>query len=60
MPLGIDYDLLGLQCGVTHHFNTNLTAALQYGFYNYAEPTAHGYNDYTAHMIFGTVTLRLP
>ena len=60
VPLGIDYDLAGLQGGVTHRFSTNLTAALQYGFYNYTEPSAHGFNDYTAHMIFGTLTMRLP
>ena len=60
LPLGIDYDLHGVQLGVTHRINTNMTTGVQYGFFKYNEPTAHGFNDYTAHMIFGTFTMRLP
>ena len=60
LPLGIDYDLHGVQVGVTHRFSTNVTAGLQYGFYQYEEPTAHGFNDYRAHLIYATLTVRLP
>ena len=60
LPLGIDYDLHNVQVGVSHRVNANLTTSVQYGFFQYDEPTAHGFNDYTAHMVFGMVTLRLP
>jgi hypothetical protein len=60
LPLGIDYDLHGVQVGVTHRVSTNLTAGVQYGFFDYSEPTLHGFGDYKAHMIFATVAIRLP
>lgn len=60
LPMGIDYDLHGIQFGVTHRVNTNLTAGLQYGFFDYCEPTLHGFGDYTAHMVFATLAVRLP
>jgi hypothetical protein len=60
LPLGIDYDSHSVQGGITHRFNTNITASVQYGFFDYGEPTAHGVNDYTAHMIFATLAIRLP
>jgi hypothetical protein len=60
LPLGIDYDLHGVQFGVMHRLNTNITAGVQYGFFQYDEPTAHGFNDYTAHMVFATLAVRLP
>ena len=60
LPLGIDYDLHNVQIGVTHRVNANLTTSVQYGFFQYDEPTAHGFNDYTAHMIFGTIAIRWP
>jgi hypothetical protein len=59
-PLGIDYNLHGLQFGLTHRVNTNMTAGLQYGFFDYSEPTLHGFGDYTAHMVFATIAVRLP
>jgi len=59
LPLGIDYDLHGVQFGISHRFNT-CTTGLQYGFYKYDEPIAHGFNDYTAHLIFATLTVRWP
>lgn len=60
LPLGVNYDSHGLQFGVTHRFGTNVTGGLQYGFYQYEEPTARGFNDYRAHSIFASLTLRLP
>jgi hypothetical protein len=60
LPLGIDYDLHGVQVGVNHRFSTNVTAGLQYGFYQYEEPTMHGFSDYRAHMIYATLTVRWP
>ncbi len=60
LPLGVDYDLHNVQLGVSHRVNARLTTSVQYGFFQYDELTAHGFNDYTAHMVFGTMTLRLP
>jgi len=36
------------------------TAALRYGFYNYEEPSRGGFNVYTAHAVFATLTLHWP
>ena len=33
---------------------------LQYGFYANREPTAGGFNDYTAHTVYTTMTYRMP
>ncbi|HMJ88838.1 MAG TPA: hypothetical protein VK530_03430, partial [Candidatus Acidoferrum sp.] len=60
LPLGIDYDLHGVQTSLKHAFSKDVTASLGYGFFDYREPSARGFNDYTAHMIFGTVAVRLP
>ncbi len=60
LPLGIDYDLHGIQTSLKHTFSPDVTASLGYGFFEYSEPTVHGFNDYTAHMVFGTVAVRLP
>ena len=60
LPLGIDYDLHSLQFGVAHRFTTNVSASVQYGFFKYDEPTARSFNDYTAHMVFGMITVRFP
>jgi len=59
-PLGMDYDLHGVQFGVSHRLNTNTVVGAQYGFYHYEEPTAQGFNDYTAHVIFATLAVRWP
>ena len=59
-PLGVDYDLLGVQFGVSHRLSTNTVVGAQYGFHQYDEPTAHGHNDYTAQVIFATLAVRWP
>lgn len=60
VPLGIDYDLHSVQFGIAHRLSTRASTGLQYGFYRYDEPTAHGFNDYTAHVLFGTVAIAWP
>jgi hypothetical protein len=60
LPLGIDYDSHGVQVGIAHRFNSYVGASVQYGFFDYTEPTAHGVGDYTAHMVFGMISIRLP
>ena len=58
LPVGIHFDLNGLQAGVISRCTKNLTAKLQYGFYKYVEPSSGGANDYTAHAIFVSLNLR--
>jgi hypothetical protein len=60
VPLGLDYDLHGVQFGISHRLHTNANVGIQYGFHRYEEPTAHGANDYTAHVIFGTLAFAWP
>jgi hypothetical protein len=58
LPVGMRYDLHGLQAGVISRCTKNLTTKLQYGFYNYDEPSSGGANDYTAHAVFVSLNLR--
>jgi hypothetical protein len=59
LPLGIEYERHGVVAGLTHRFTKNWVTRLQYGFYQYREPTAGGFNDYTAHAIFATLAFTL-
>ncbi|MSU33932.1 MAG: hypothetical protein EXS36_02255 [Pedosphaera sp.] len=60
LPLGIVYTLHGLQAGVTRRFKHVVSSNLQYGFYNYREPTGGTAQDYTAHAVFASITLKWP
>ena len=59
LPLGINYDWHTIQTGVARRFR-NVALNLQYAFYRYTEPASGGLNDYTAHGLFATMTLRWP
>jgi mono/diheme cytochrome c family protein len=59
LPLGIEYDWHVVQAGIARRFR-RASLNLQYAFYQYAEPTSGGFNDYTAHAVFTTLTLHLP
>ncbi len=59
-PLGIRYQQHALLAAVSRRINKNVTARLQYGFFRYNEPTLAGFNDYTAHSVFGTLVCRIP
>ncbi len=54
LPLGIRYDRHGILAGLHHRFNPRMTAALQYGFFYYDEPTSNGARNYAAHGIFAS------
>jgi mono/diheme cytochrome c family protein len=60
LPLGIQYDRHGLLAALTRKFTQNLNGSVQYGLFRYREPTAAGANDYKAHAIVASLTLRLP
>jgi len=60
LPLGLEFQRHGIEVGVTRHWLKSISTRLQYGFYKYDEPSSGGFTDYTAHAIFGTLTLRWP
>ena len=57
LPLGIEYRQHSVSAGVATQLSDNLRAQLQYQFQTYEEPTAGGFNDYTAHGVFLNCTL---
>jgi hypothetical protein len=59
LPVGIAYDRHGALAGVTYRWKPTLSAKLQYGFFNYNEPTTQGSNNYTAHAVFASITYSL-
>jgi hypothetical protein len=60
LPLGIHYRLHALTTGLSHRLSRRVTTRLQYGFYHHEEPSSGGANDYTAHAVFTTLSIRLP
>jgi hypothetical protein len=60
LPLGIKYQQHAVQAALTHRLGRNVATKLQYSFYHYEEPTSGGVNNYDAHAIFATLSLRLP
>ena len=59
LPLGIHYRLNGIQIGLVSRLTNDLTTKLQYGFYQYAEPSSGGANDFTANAVFVSLNWRL-
>ena len=58
-PLGLEYQQHALQAGLSHRFSKDFSARIQYGYYMYDEPPALGVNNYTAHMIFASLTYHM-
>jgi Planctomycete cytochrome C len=58
LPVGIRYQQHVIQGGLTHRFNKNLAAKLQYAYFLYDEPTSGTFNNYHGQGIFGTFTYR--
>jgi mono/diheme cytochrome c family protein len=59
LALGMRYDSHAVTAGLTSRCTENLTTKLQYGFYQYAEPTSGRANNYTAHAVFLSLHLLL-
>jgi mono/diheme cytochrome c family protein len=59
LPLGIHYRLNGVQVGLVTRCTKDLTTKLQYGFYQYTEPSSGGANDFTANAVFLSLNWRL-
>lgn len=60
LPLGIAYSRHGLVTGFTRRFKKNISTRIQYGYFQYDEPSFGGSNNYTAHAIFATMAMTLP
>jgi hypothetical protein len=52
LAVGMRYDRHAIQAGLSSRLSENFTTKLQYGFYQYNEPSAGGANDYRAHAVF--------
>ncbi len=60
LPLGIYYQLHGLEAGLTRRLGKNVTTQLKYGFYRNNDASSAGANNYTAHALIASLSLRLP
>ena len=60
LPLGLDYTLHGIKAGWVHKMKGNKSVALEYTFYRYREPTLGTVNDFDAHSVFVSYTMRWP
>ncbi|MBI3850256.1 MAG: hypothetical protein HY298_08210 [Verrucomicrobia bacterium] len=60
LPLGLNYARHGVIAGVTRRLTSNLTTNVRYAYYRYDEPSSGGVNNYAAHGVFATLTMRWP
>jgi hypothetical protein len=60
LPLGEKYQRHWVQSGISRRFSKNVTGRLQYGFSLFDEPSSGQFNNYTAHLIFATLTMNWP
>ncbi|MEO6034477.1 MAG: hypothetical protein ABIQ35_04405, partial [Verrucomicrobiota bacterium] len=60
VPMGMDYSRHVTGFGVVKRWSDYLSTNLRYNFYHYAEPSSGRANDYVAHGIFATLSLKWP
>jgi hypothetical protein len=60
LPLGVVYRQHGFMTGLRRRLSDRINATLRYGFFLYDEPSSGGFNDYTAQMVYATLSFRLP
>jgi len=58
LDLGSDYTRHGLTVTLSRALRHNVLARLRYGFFDFEEDNTGGFNDYTAHLVAGSVTVR--
>jgi hypothetical protein len=59
LPLGIVYDWHMVSAGVTRRLRKNISTNLQYRFYGFDQENAGGTQNYTAHGVLASLTMRL-
>ncbi|MBI5386557.1 MAG: hypothetical protein HZA90_17950 [Verrucomicrobia bacterium] len=60
LPLGIDYTRHGVQVGIVRRFSQRVTARLQYGWFDYREPSSGSFRNYTAHQVLAALHVTWP
>jgi hypothetical protein len=60
LPLGIKYQQQALQIGIKRQIGKGKTLGLHYSFYHYDEPSSGGFNNFSAHAVFATLSFSLP
>ena len=60
LPQGIVYRRHGATASLTRRLLKNMSGTVQYGFFYYTEPTSGGANNYKAHAVLATISIRLP
>jgi hypothetical protein len=60
LPVGMTYHEHGITASISRKFLKNFSARLNYGFFLYNEPSSGHFNDFAAHSIFATLTMRWP
>jgi hypothetical protein len=60
VPMGIDYTRHVVGFGIAKRWTEYLKTNLRYNFYRYAEPSSGNENNFVAHGIFATLTLKWP
>jgi len=58
LPLGLDHQRHGFVAGVSRHLTDAVDVGFRYGFYTYDEDSNGGIDDYTAHMIAATCSVK--
>ena len=58
LPLGLAFARHSAIAGIRKQLTTSLNANLRYGFFRYYEPQRTSVNDYTAHGVFATLTMK--
>jgi hypothetical protein len=56
----IVYELNGMMAGIARRLLKNITTQLKYGFYRSEDASNVGANNYAAHALRASLTLRLP
>ncbi|MDB6032515.1 MAG: Planctomycete cytochrome [Verrucomicrobiales bacterium] len=60
LPLGVNYQQHAMEVGFSRKILQNFVARGQYGFFLYDDLGLGHASDYTAHAVFGTLTMRWP
>ena len=60
LPAGVNYQQHAVEVGLSRKILQNFVAKVQYGLFLYDDPGLGHAADYTAHAIFGSLTMRWP
>jgi hypothetical protein len=58
LDLGADYTRHGVSVNLSRKLRENIIASLRYGYYDLKDDAAGGFNNYSAHLVGGSCTIR--